>query len=93
MIIEGILQVILTLAKALFSFINLPSFPQGFKTVLDSAFSYIDSATAFVMVFFDVPVLRICIDIFLSIISFKYAYKFIMWVIGVIGRIKSGAEL
>lgn len=93
MIIEGLLAIILTLAKALFSFINLPNFPSGFMSVVNTGLGYIRTGISFVLSFFDIPTLRICIDIYIALIAFKYAYKFIMFVIGVIGRIKSGAEL
>lgn len=93
MIIQGILSVILTLAKALFSFINLPNFPASITTVLEQAMTYIKSGTSFFLFFVDLTLFKACIRILITLIAFKYAYKFIMFVIGVIGRIKSGVEL
>lgn len=93
MIIEGILTVILTLAKSLFSFINLPQFPEVITNVMDEIMTYIKSGTTFVLFFYNMQVFRACITLVIALISFKYAYKFIMFVVGVIGRIKSGVEL
>lgn len=93
MIITGLLSVILTLAKALFSFINLPSMPDSVVSTFDNALNYIASGAGFVKIFLNMDVFNACMTIFLALLAFKYAYKFIMWVIGVIGRIKSGAEL
>lgn len=93
MIIEGILIVILSLAKALFSFINLPQIPIVLTRYIDQGMEYIYSGTNFVLWFFNITILKACFGIYLSIVTFKYLYKFIMWVIGIIGRIKSGVEL
>lgn len=93
MIIQGILSVILTLAKALFSFINLPSFPIAITNVLDQAMTYIQSGTSFFLFFVNLTLFKACIRILIALIAFKYAYKFIMFVIGIIGRLKSGVEL
>lgn len=93
MIIEGLLSVILTLAKALFTFIDLPEFPYTFTYFLEQGLGYMRSGISFVLAFFNIALLKVCIDIYIALIAFKYAYKFIMFVIGVIGRIKSGAEL
>lgn len=81
MIIEVLLNAIKSLLFICFSWINLPSFPEGLQTSLDSFMDLIFSGINLFGLFIRPATIRAVIPLLLIIINFDKIYKLTMYVL------------
>lgn len=81
MIIEALLNLIFTVLKFAFSWINLPDFPTGLTSSIDTFLSFIfDNLT--ILGFFIRPLtISIVVPVLIIVLNFDYVYKFTMWIL------------
>ena len=81
MIIQMLLNLVFTVLKFAFGWINLPNFPDQLRTTIDTFFSFIfDNLT--ILGFFIRPLtITIVIPILIIVLNFDDVYKFTMWIL------------
>ena len=67
--------------KFLFGWINIPAFPEEFKSSINSFFDLIFNNLQFLGFFIRPTTLKIAIPLILFLVNFKYIYKLSMWII------------
>ncbi len=81
MILEAIMTLCTGVIQLLFSWINLPDFPVGAKTAIDTYMSLIFDNLDFLSFFIHVNTLKIVALVAVSLFAFEHIYKIMMWVI------------
>ena len=81
MILEALLNLIKTLLQFVFGWINLPQFPEGLTSSIDSFFSLIFDNLSLLGFFIRPTTLKIAIPILILLINFEQVYKLTMWII------------
>lgn len=81
MILQALLNLVFGLLKVCFGWINLPAFPEGLKTSIDTFLSLIfDNLT--ILGFFIRPItITVVIPILIILLNFDNVYKFTMWIL------------
>ena len=78
MILEAILNLVKTL---LFGWINLPPFPEGLTSSIDSFFSLIFDNLTILGFFIRPETLTIAIPVLIILLNFEQVYKLILWIL------------
>lgn len=81
MIIMGLLNVLFSVLKALFSWLSLPQMPESISGVIDGVLGYITDALPLIWVFFDKTVVGACLVVALACANFDKIYDLLMWVL------------
>lgn len=81
MIIMGLLDVVFSVLKVLFSWLSLPDMPDEITSVVDGIIGYIVDALPLIWMFFDKNVVTVCLVIALACMNFEKVYDFLMWII------------
>lgn len=81
MIIEALLNLISTLLKLVFGWINLPDLPQSVSTVIERVFDVIGGSVGLLGVFVDLSMVKILLPVLLIVINFDEVWKFTMFIV------------
>lgn len=81
MIIYGILSIVFGLLQVLFSPLSLPDFPVEITEKLYDILDIISDALPLLWVYFDKPVVTVCLGVALALMAFEKLYEFIMWIV------------
>ena len=81
MIIETILNIIFNLIKFVFSWLNLPAFPEELSNTINNFLDIIFDNVSLLGFFIRPATLNILIPALIIIINFEKLYKFIMWIL------------
>lgn len=81
MIIEGLLNLIMSLLEFIFSPISLPGLPDQMQSVIDAATSYLVSGVGILGLFFDWNTVVILIPLVIIIANFKRLWDGIMFIL------------
>lgn len=81
MIVEAICNLIKNMLFALFSWINLPDFPDELLISIDNFFDVMHGLTQFIGFFLPGKVIVGCSAIWLALFSFERSYPLILWII------------
>lgn len=80
-----ILQLIITLCtgivQLLFSFVNLPQFPDSAKTAINTYLGYIFDNLDFLSFFVNTSTLKTIAIVAIALFAFEHVYKILVWVI------------
>lgn len=69
------------LIRAIFSWINLPDFPEAAKTAIDTYMNLIFDNLDFLSFFVNVSTLKIVATVAIALFAFEHIYKIIIWVV------------
>lgn len=81
MIVEGIVNMLVSLLKVVFGWIDLPDLPDGIDTVIDELFGYLEGGMGLLSIFLDIDMLRLLLPVLLIVINFDKAYKLTMFIL------------
>lgn len=81
MILEAIMSLCTGIIQLLFSWINLPQFPEGAKTAINTYMSLIFDNLDFLNFFINVNTLKTVALIAVAVYGFEHVYKIMIWVI------------
>lgn len=81
MILEAIMSLCTGIIQLLFSWINLPQFPEGAKTAIDTYMSLIFDNLDFLNFFINVGTLKTVALVAVALYGFEHIYKIMIWVI------------
>lgn len=81
MIFEGLIALCSGIIKLCFSWINLPAFPEGAKTAIDTYLSLIFDNLGFLGFFVNVGTLKTVALVAVALYGFEHIYKIMMWII------------
>lgn len=81
MILMALFNLVFSVLKVLFSWLNLPDMPQQITQVVDQIVGYIVDALPLLWVFFDKSVVTICLFVALACTNFDKVYDLLMWII------------
>lgn len=81
MIIEGLLNLIKTLLFAVFSWINLPDFPETLTSSIDSFLSLIFDNLTLLGFFIRPSTITVAIPLLIVLLNFDDIYKLTMWIL------------
>lgn len=75
------LNLIFTVLKFLFSWLNLPDMPEKITSIIDGVIGYIIDGLPLLWVFFDKSVVSVCLVIALACTNFDKIYDLLMWIL------------
>lgn len=81
MIIEGLLNLIKTLLFAVFSWINLPAFPEGLTTSINTFIDLIFDNITLLGFFIRPATITIIVPALIILLNFEQIYKLTMWIL------------
>lgn len=81
MILMGLLNVLFAVLKVLFGWLSLPAMPDSITSVIDGVIAYIVDALPLLWVFFDKPVVTVCLVVALACVNFDKVYDLLMWIL------------
>lgn len=81
MIIMAFLNLVFSVLKVLFSWVNLPSMPVKMGEIVDTVMQMIHQGTSILFLFFDKDYVITCLTFSLAIYNFEYIYDALMWVL------------
>lgn len=81
MIIELLLNLVFTVLKFAFGWINLPQFPEQLTTNIDSFLGYIFNNLTILGFFIRPVTLTLLIPTLIIVLNFDHIYKFTMWIL------------
>ena len=81
MILMALLEVLFTVLKALFSWLNLPDMPVKITSIVDNIMQYIIDALPLLWVFLDKEVVTTCLIVALACVNFERVYYMLMWIL------------
>ena len=81
MILESLINLLLSLIKFCFSWLNLPSFPDEFITIINDFLDLIFNNVSLLGFFVRPATLQALIPAFIVVINFDKIYNFVMWII------------
>ena len=81
MIIEGLFNLFYTLITVVFSWINLPSLPDGVLSVMDQIVNLLQGSLSILGFFVDIDYIKVLLPIVLIVVNFDKAYKLVMFVL------------
>lgn len=81
MIVESVLNMLVSMIKTVFGWINLPQLPDSVISVIDQLFDTLSGAMGLLSVFLDIDMLKILLPILLVVINFDEAYKLTMFIL------------
>lgn len=81
MIIEGLLNLVFTLLKFVFSWLNLPAMPESLISSINTFFDLVFGNLSLLGFFIRPTTLTIVIPILIILINFERIYKFTMWIL------------
>ena len=81
MIIEGLLNLIKTLLFAVFSWINLPAFPEGLTTSINTFIDLIFDNLTLLSFFIRPATIAIIVPALVILLNFDQVYKLTMWIL------------
>lgn len=81
MIIEGVINVLLAVFRALTAPINIASMPEGVRDALETALEYISAGFGIVGQFTHLSYLVVLFGLILAVDAGVLIYKIVMWVI------------
>ena len=81
MILESLINLLLSLIKFCFSWLNLPSFPDEFITIINDFLDLIFNNVSLLGFFIRPATLQALIPALIVVINFDKIYNFVMWII------------
>lgn len=81
MIIQALINLVITVFGILTAPISIPNMPQAVKDILSTALEYMATGMKIVGNFVDMPTLLLLFSIILAVDVGMFLFKFIMWVI------------
>ena len=81
MIIETLLNLLVTLIKFVFSWLNLPDFPEEFTSIVNDFLDLIFDNVSLLGFFIRPTTLQILIPALIVVLNFDKIYHFVMWII------------
>lgn len=81
MIIESLINLLLSLIKFCFSWLNLPAFPEEFTDLIGDFLDLIFDNVSLLGFFIRPTTLQILIPALIVVLNFDKVYHFVMWII------------
>lgn len=81
MIIEGIMNLILTLLQTVFAPLELPDLPASIQSVIDEFIAILTGAVGLFSVFFRMSTVKILVPLVIAIANFDKLYSLIMYIL------------
>lgn len=81
MILLALLNLLFTVLKVLFSWLNLPSMPEEITAVVDNMIACVVNSLPLLWVFFDKTVVTVCLTVALACTNFDKVYDLLMWIL------------
>ena len=81
MIVTSLLNLIFSILKVLFGWLNLPDMPEEISSVIDTVIDYIIDGLPVIWCFLDKEVTTVCLAIALACMNFEKIYDFLMWLL------------
>ena len=81
MIIESLINLLLSLIKFCFSWLNLPAFPEEFTDIIGDFLDLIFDNVSLLGFFIRPTTLQILIPALIVVLNFDKVYHFVMWII------------
>lgn len=81
MIVEALLDALVSLIMTLFSWIELPTLPDSAMQVIDMLFSYIEMGMGLLSIFLNMDLVRVMIPLVIVVVNFDKAYHLVIFVL------------
>lgn len=81
MLWSGLINLCTSIIQFVFGWVSIPDVPESVSTTFDTYFGYIFDNLDFLNFFINVDTFKVVSALAISIYSFKYIYKIIMWII------------
>lgn len=81
MILEAVFNLVKSLLKLVFGWINLPDLPESIMSVIDELFALIQGSIGLLSVFVDLNMVKILLPVLLIVINFDNVWKWTMFIV------------
>lgn len=81
MILESVFNLVASMLKLVFGWINLPDMPDSVTAVIDELFSLISGSVGMMGIFIDINMVKILLPVLLIVINFDEVWKFTMFIL------------
>lgn len=81
MILQSVFDLVRSVIKAVFGWINLPDMPEAVTSIIDELFSLLSGSVGLMGVFLDLSMLKLLLPVLLIVINFEHVWKFTMFIL------------
>lgn len=81
MILEAVFNLVSSMLKLVFGWINLPDLPDSIMAVIDELFTLVRGSIGIMSVFIDFNMVKILLPVLLIVINFDNVWKWTMFII------------
>lgn len=81
MILEAVFNLVSSMLKLVFGWINLPDLPDSIMAVIDELFTLVRGSVGIMSVFIDFNMVKILLPVLLIVINFDNVWKWTMFII------------
>lgn len=81
MILEAVFNLVSSMLKLVFGWINLPDMPETVTSIIDELFTLIGGSIGMMGIFIDLNMVKILLPVLLIVINFDEVWKFTMFIL------------
>lgn len=81
MILQAVFDLVASLLKLVFGWINLPDLPTAVMSVIDKLFECIQGGIGIMGIFLDMSMVKILLPVLLVVVNFEHVWKFTMFIL------------
>lgn len=81
MIVEALLDALVSMIMTLFSWVELPTLPASAMQVIDMLFTYIEMGMGLLSIFLNMDLVRVMIPLVIIVVNFDKAYHLVIFVL------------
>ena len=81
MILQAVFDLVKSVIRVVFGWINLPDMPSAVTSVVDELFALLRGSVGMLGVFMDLSMLKILLPVLLIVINFEHVWKFTMFIL------------
>lgn len=81
MILQAVFDLVASLLKLVFGWINLPDLPTAVMSVIDKLFGCIQGGMGIMGIFLDMSMVKILLPVLLIVVNFEHVWKFTMFIL------------
>lgn len=81
MILEAVFNLVSSMLRLVFGWINLPDMPETVTSIIDELFTLIGGSIGMMGIFIDLNMVKILLPVLLIVINFDEVWKFTMFIL------------
>lgn len=81
MIVESVINLLVSMIEAVFSWIELPPLPAEVQSVIDELIGYLEGSIGLLSMFIDFDMLKILLPVVVIVVNFEHVWDLVMFVL------------